>query len=59
MHIITHSCSSCDTVVAANVLEDNRVMKCPGVDCEELLRFDELPEEEQTYYLENKNDYEM
>lgn len=59
MYIITHSCSLCGTIVAANVLEENRVMKCPGIQCNEILRFNDLPDEEQTYYLNNKSDYEM
>ena len=43
MRIITHSCPACGTVVAANELESNRVMKCPGLGCQEALRFEDLP----------------
>ncbi|MDZ7746863.1 MAG: hypothetical protein U5K28_10245 [Halobacteriales archaeon] len=43
MRIITHTCPACGTVVAANELEDNRVMKCPGLGCEEVLEFDGPP----------------
>jgi hypothetical protein len=59
MRIITHSCPACGTVVAANELESNRVMKCPGLDCEEVLRFDHLPEEAQAHFLDNRNQYRL
>ncbi|MFC6614904.1 hypothetical protein ACFQAS_08040 [Halopenitus salinus] len=59
MRIITLTCPSCGTVVAANELEDNRVMKCPGNGCESILRFDDLPEEERSFYLEHKSQYRL
>jgi hypothetical protein len=59
MHIITLTCPNCGTIVAANVLESERVMKCPGVDCEEILRFEDLPEAEQEYFLEHRQRYRM
>jgi hypothetical protein len=59
MRIITHSCTSCGTVVAANELEANRVMKCPGLSCEKVLRFDELPDDEQDFFLDNADQYEL
>mgnify|MGYP000047002187 CR=1 FL=1 len=59
MRIITHSCPACGTVVAANELESNRVMKCPGLDCQEVLRFDDLPGEARDHFLENRERYEI
>lgn len=59
MNIITHRCEECGTVVAANELERRRVMKCPGLDCEEVLRFDDLPEDEQNHFLENREQYQI
>ena len=59
MKIITHSCTSCGTVVAANELEANRVMKCPGLSCENVLKFDELPDDEQDFFLDNADQYEL
>jgi uncharacterized radical SAM superfamily Fe-S cluster-containing enzyme len=59
MHITTLTCPNCRTVVAANVLESERVMKCPGLDCEEILRFEDLPEAEQEYFLEHRQRYRM
>lgn len=59
MRIITTTCPYCGTIVAANELEDNRVMKCPGLDCEHVFRFDELPEEERDHFLEHKDRYQM
>jgi len=59
MRIITYSCPACGTIVAANELEDNRVMKCPGLGCQEVLRFDELPCESREYFLNNKEQYQI
>ena len=59
MHITTLTCPNCGTVVAANVLESERVMKCPGLDCEEVLEFEDLPETEQEYFLEHRQRYRI
>lgn len=59
MHIITLTCPDCGTVVAANELEERRVMKCPGLDCENVLRFDDLPESDREYFLEHRDRYRM
>lgn len=59
MRIITHSCPACGTVVAANELENNRVMKCPREGCEEVLRFDDLSEEQQEFFLDNRDRYRI
>ncbi|ADQ68684.1 hypothetical protein C499_13100 [Halogeometricum borinquense DSM 11551] len=59
MRIITTTCPECGTVVAANELESNRVMKCPGFGCEHVHRFSELPVEAQEHFLENKDRYEI
>lgn len=59
MRIITHSCPACRTVVAANELESNRVMKCPGLGCQSILRFDDLPSEAREHFLENRDQYQV
>lgn len=59
MRIITHTCSACGTVVAANELEEKRVSKCPGLDCENVLRFEDLPESEREFFLENRDQYRL
>lgn len=59
MRIITHACPTCGTVIAANELESSRVMKCPGLDCEQVLRFEDLDEEERAHFLENKDQYRL
>ena len=59
MRVITIECPDCGTVVAANELEDNRIMKCPGNDCESVLRFDHLSEADRSFYLENKEQYRL
>ena len=59
MRIITHSCPECGTIVAANELENNRVMKCPRKGCQEVLRFEDLPEEAQEFFLENLDQYQI
>lgn len=48
MDIITLDCQNCGTVVAGNVLEDERVMKCPRVNCDTVLRFEDLTETDRT-----------
>lgn len=57
--IITLSCPDCGTVVAGNVLEDHREMKCPGRECEAVLRFSYLDEDEQQHILEHRQRYVM
>ena len=59
MHIVTLTCPDCGTIVAANELESNRVMKCPGLDCEAVLRFDDLPESDREHVLENRERYQI
>ena len=59
MRIITHTCPTCGTVVAANELEDNRMMKCPGLDCQEVLRFEDLPENARDHFLDNWAQYQI
>ena len=59
MRIITHTCTECGTVVSANELESNRVMKCPGLECENVLRFRDLSEEERTFFLDHADQYEL
>lgn len=59
MHIATLTCPSCGTIVAANELEAQRVMKCPGLDCETALRFDDLPDSDREHVLDNLDQYRM
>lgn len=59
MRIITHTCPDCGTIVAANELEDRRVMKCPGLDCEAVIRFEALPAEAREHFLENRDQYRL
>ena len=59
MRIITLTCDNCGTVVAANELEDRRVMKCPGLNCESVLKFHDLTDEEREHFLENRNQYQI
>lgn len=59
MRIITHTCSNCGTIVSANELEANRVMKCPGLSCDHVLRFEDLSDEDREYFLENTDRYEL
>lgn len=57
MRIITYTCPDCQTIIAANVLENHRIMKCPGIECENTIRFDDLSDDEQRYFLENIEKY--
>lgn len=59
MHIVTLTCPDCGTIVAANELEDHRVMKCPGLDCETVLRFEDLPEADRAHVIEHRDRYRM
>lgn len=59
MKIITLSCSDCGTVVAANELEQQRRMQCPGLGCEAVLGFDQLSESDRDFFRENKEKYSM
>lgn len=59
MIIRTLSCEECGTVVAANELEKRRVMKCPGVDCENVLRFESLPEADREHVVDHRDRYRV
>lgn len=59
MRIITARCPKCDTVVAANELEERRVMKCPGLDCENVLRFEDVDRDQREHFLENRGRYRL
>jgi uncharacterized paraquat-inducible protein A len=59
MRVITHDCPDCGTVVAANELEDHRIMKCPGQGCETVLRFEDLPEEAREHFLAIRDKYRL
>lgn len=59
MKIYTTTCPDCGTIVAANELESNRVQKCPGLNCQNVLRFEELPEETQEHILNHTEKYDI
>lgn len=59
MLVITLTCPNCGTIVAANELEDNRVMECVGLGCEAVLRFDDLPASDREYFLEHRESYRI
>ena len=57
MKIITLTCPECGTIVAANELEERRIMKCPGLECEAVLRFDDIEATDREYVLEQGTNY--
>lgn len=57
MRIITLTCPSCGTIVAGNVLETRREMKCPGLGCDQVLRFTDLVEDNQQHITNNRHKY--
>jgi uncharacterized paraquat-inducible protein A len=59
MHIATHTCPDCGTLVAANELEKHRTMKCPGIGCETVLRFIDLSEADHDHILANLERYRI
>jgi uncharacterized paraquat-inducible protein A len=59
MRIETISCPNCRTVVAVNVLEAEQVMKCPGLGCEVVHRFDDLPAGVRDHYETHRDRYRI
>jgi SUMO ligase MMS21 Smc5/6 complex component len=59
MRIITHTCPNCGTVVAGNVLETHREMKCPSLGCENVLQFSDLADADQEHILDNRERYRL
>lgn len=59
MKIITNTCPSCGTIVAGNVLERHRVMKCPGLGCDAVRRFEDLSPSDQEHIVNNLDRYRM
>lgn len=59
MKIITYTCSDCGTIIAGNVLESRREMKCPGLECRRVLRFSDLPDEEASYIQSNRENFTL
>ena len=59
MRIETLTCANCETVIAGNVLLVQRAITCPGLSCERVHEFDDLPEDAQRHYEENRNTYRM
>lgn len=59
MRIETTTCPECRTVIAANMLEAERVLKCPGLDCNYVHRFTDFPAEVQEQYTANRDRYRM
>jgi len=52
MRIVTTTCPNCGTIVAGTLLEAERVLKCPGYQCGEARRFDDLSDTDREYLLE-------
>lgn len=59
MRVETYTCSKCGTVVAANVLERDRRLKCPGLGCENVLSFEDLATDVQEHYETHRDRYRM
>ena len=59
MRVITHKCPECSTIIAANELDNHRVMGCPGLGCETVLRFEDLPEQARQHFLGNRDEYRL
>ncbi len=59
MKIITLSCEECGTLVAGNVLEEYRQLKCPRTTCENVLSFADLSSDDRNHILSNLEKYRM
>lgn len=57
MHIVTHTCPTCGTVVSANELRSEYSMPCPGLDCDERLDFEDIPADEREQFLAHYDQY--
>lgn len=57
--IITTTCPDCGTLVAGNVLETRRELRCPGLQCDQILRFEDLSPEDQQHLIEHSERYRM
>lgn len=59
MRIITHTCPECGTIIAGNVLEQHRRLKCPGVQCETVHQFSDLAAADRQHLQANLERYRM
>jgi len=59
MRIITLSCPTCGTIVAGNVLERRREMKCPGKECDTVFRFADLSAADRDHLESNPEKYTL
>jgi len=57
MRIITHTCPECGTITAGNVLEQRRELKCPGLNCDNVLKYSDLSSDDRAYILNNRDIY--
>ncbi|QGX96478.1 hypothetical protein EI982_17680 [Haloplanus rallus] len=59
LRIITHRCDRCGTIVGGNVLERNRTLKCPGLNCSRVHEFRELPADDREYLTSQTETYSI
>lgn len=59
MRVITLSCENCGSIVAGNVLERYHRVSCPGVECDNTLRFTKLDESDREYLVAHAKEYRM
>jgi hypothetical protein len=59
MKVYTLTCPDCGTIVAANELESTRVQKCPGLGCDNVLRFEDLSEGARKHILNHTEKYDI
>lgn len=57
MRVETYACLECGTIVAGNVLERERRLRCPGRDCENVLSFEDLPADARDHYRTHRDRY--
>lgn len=59
MKEVTWTCPTCGTIIAANVLERSRQMKCPRINCDCILEYENLPEEDRKYFEHHRKKYDI
>ncbi|MFB6188834.1 MAG: hypothetical protein ABEI57_03025 [Halapricum sp.] len=59
MRIITTTCPNCGTIVSGNLLEEQRVLTCPGYRCDAVLSFEDLSEADRRYVRDHPAYYEL
>lgn len=59
MRIETRTCPDCGTVIAGNVLLVDRAITCPGLNCDAVHEFADLPTDVRRHYEAHRDAYRL